>query len=292
MMKLSYLLTGLFLLIFVQISAQDVENNEDEIIKYKQKFEVTSVGFHYSVSNFPFVSNTMNHGYELFNYQTPNWFELESSMQHEPISEILIGMNLTKQLYDRNSSYYSNLFIGLYACSGNRINVKFKSEYKSLTDEMEIDSIKVINVDTTIVRQLEYYQKTRDLGLNIIYGLSTPPTNQVVAELGLGFAFLVSAYNRNFVSEIYSQNVKWQNSFNNRTGQDVVYDRELVDYKAETAYFLRFYLPAVFSYKFAANNRLALSSYLNLGIEFQKTINTEMYSYPFFSLALGLKYYL
>ncbi len=293
----SKILIIIIVLFAVKICVAQTEQNDTLKDLPKPKFynplSFSGLSLQYAICAYPGQgSNNHEHTSLVFNPSVPEWTDIRSAFRHEMRSELDIRMYFSHQLFNKESFLYGNFYTGMMLAYGNRLNLSFISEYSSFTENGFIDDVAVTEIDTSIVRQMEYMQNTVDVGISIAYALSSPPQNDMVGEIGIGAAFLYSVRNMGTQREIYSLSVRYLDQYN-KNAQFGFLETETDKIETQESYYGRIFVPASFSYRFGTRRELALSSFLVIGAEIHYfSASKTRFVYPYYTLGLGLRWFL
>jgi hypothetical protein len=283
-----HLLLFLFITLgLIAFSQQDTKQIRKDI---KKPYKLNDFSFHYSGSIYNFRSTDLTHIHDLYSFSEPNWSNIDSMISHENRSELNARINFQKQLYDKTSYFYGNISIGICVGLGNRISGGYVSDYFSHADTATLNSIFVTNIDTLTIMQNEYLQNTTDLGFEFAYTISSPPKNVFTGEFGIGVSCLYSVINNIYFTDSYSQNTKYLDQYNRiQSFEDSHSDTE--KFKGIPELFFRIYVPLILSYKLDRAEKFALTTMFTGGFEFQKPKNAKFYTYPYFTIGIGFRYF-
>ncbi len=306
-MKKYYFLLVAFLSLSQLLLSQNIQNEKDTIIEYKEYFcnpyRISGFSVNYSINSYSTFSKSNSHGVDFFSFvipdyfDVPDWHELKQNLRHDSRYEIDGRMSFAKQLFNTRSYYHANIHFGVKLSFGNRLNMVYNSKYQSFAEDgyLDIDTVPdmVYNIDSMINKRKEYIQRTNDIGLSFAYMISSPPRNIIAGKIGLGAAVLFSVNNHIYENSSIYKSVKYFET----SQSDKEYEfEELIKksdrYNIGNSCFVRFFIPAAFSYKLGTTRNLSVSLYTVFGVELQKPIDLNIiYAYPYYAVGIGLKYY-
>jgi hypothetical protein len=294
--KILFTIVFILSLLHVSIAQSESQDSLSQIKKPKfyNPLEFSGLSLQHAICAYPNIGSANPDHADIVFGQTapdPEWSNLRSAFRHEMRADIDLRIYFSHQLFNKDSFLYGNFYTGLLMSYGNRLNLSYISEYKSLTPDGVIDENPVTDIDTVFVRQLEYMQNSIDLGISMAYAISSPPNNDLAGEIGLGAAFLYSLSTKGIQNEISSVRVKFTDQYN-REEQTGTIDTETSEFNIQPCFYARLFVPASFSYRFGTRRKLALSSFLIAGAEMHFTDNGQKFIYPFYSLGLGLRWFL
>jgi len=277
---------------FILLSLSVFSQNEETIRKPEMKryYKLTDFNFSYSGSIYNFSSIYLDHAHDLYDFASPVWEDTDSMLSHDNRSEINARINFRKQLMNDKSYFYGNLSVGVCMSTGGRIKASYMSDYYSHTDSATINGNPVTNLDTLIIKQNNYTYSSTDLGIDISYTISSPPKYTFTGEAGIGFSGMSSVDGKMFFTDSETINHKYLDQFNRNQNfiEDTVTNSSL---KPASQTIIRAYIPLILSYKMGHNGNLALMTKFTGGIEFQKPQNGSFYSYTYFTIGVGCRYY-
>lgn len=286
-MRLSLLL--LLILGFANFAFAQYNPDDDEP-KIKRYYKISDFSLHYSGAIFDFNSSYLDHFHSIHSFESPDWPNMDSTLKHSNRSEVYSRINFGKQLFSNESSIYGNFSIGLCLGIGSRLDAAYKSDQKFHYDNATFNSDPVTNLDTTIVLQREYQHKSTDVGLDITYTIGSSPKPTFKGEFGLGFSALYSVAGNILFTDSESVNISFTDQFSRMQTFNEL-NRENQELEANPQLIMKLYIPVILSYKLSHHGKFALSTMFSGGVEFQKPESGNFYSYPYFTIGIGCKYY-
>jgi len=287
-MRLS--LTTLLILGFANILFAQYNPEDDDEPKYKSYYKLSDFSLHYSGAIFDFNSSYLDHMHSIYAYKSPEWPNMDSTLKHSNRSEVYTRLNFSKQLFSTESSIYGNFSLGIAAGFGNRLDAAYKSEQISLYDSTYFNEDPVTNLDSTIILQREYQYSSTEIGFDIMYTVSSSPKPTLKGEIGVGLTGLYSISGNVLFTDSEAINISFTDQFNRIQSFNEL-NRDNSKIEAQPQLIMKLYLPVILSYKLSHHGNFALSTMFSGGIEFQKPKNGSFYSYPYFTIGIGCKYY-
>lgn len=283
-------LTILLIIGSMQFAFSQYNPDSEDEPKIKRYYKLSDVSLHYSGAIFDFSSTYLNHIHEISSFETPSWSNMDSIIKLGNRSEIYTRLNFQKQLGGQESSFYGNFSVGLSLSNGSRLNALYISEEKIKYDSATFNSEPVTKLDSTIIFQNNYDYSSTEIGLDIMYTISTPPKPTLKGELGIGLTTFYTISDNFVYVESKAVNTYFMDQFSRNQSFTEI---EKVDNKLSTQpqLVLKLYIPLILSYKLSHRGDFALSTMISGGVEFQKPKSGNFYAYPFFTIGIGCKYY-
>jgi len=285
-------ITLLILLIIgsIQFAYSQYNPDNDDEPKIKRYYKLSDFSAHYSGAIFDFSSSYLTHMHEINSFQTPSWTNMDSTIQHSNRSEIYTRLNFQKQLIDSESSFYGNFAVGLSIGTGHRLDASYSSDEKISYDTAIFNSDPVTELDTITILQNEYRYSATEIGIDLLYTVSTSSKPTLRGELGLGVTALYTITDNFRFVKSESVNISFIDQFNRmRTFNEL--NRETTELSTTPQMIFKLYMPLILSYKLNHRGNFALSTMISGGVEFQKPQNGNIYTYPYFTIGIGFKYY-
>lgn len=282
----------LFVLLLLSISFITFsQEKEDEEPKLKKPYVLKDVNFHYSGAIFNFNSTYLDHMHSLYDYTSPQWPNMDSTTKYNNRSEVYGRMCWQKQLKDSKSSFFGNIYLGIGASFGDRLDAAYMSEYKTHLDSSFINSEPVTNLDTVIITQAEYVHNSTDIGFDIAYTIGSTPKNTFTGEFGIGLTTMYSIISSVSLAETESRHHNYVDQYNRIQNFDQL-DSEITNFDASSQLILKAYVPIILSYKLNRSGSFALTTMLCGGIELQKPAKSQFFAYPYFTIGVGCRFYI
>ncbi len=287
-MRFSFIL--IFLLSSFQFAFSQYNPKDDKEPKLKRPYKLSDFSIHYSGAIFDFSSCYLTHMHEISSINSPQWTNMDSTIKQNNRSEIYTRFNFQKQLVDQESSFYGTFAIGLSVCAGGRLDVSYFSDEKRILDSAIVNSDPVTNLDSTTILQNEYRYSATEIGLDIAYTIGSSPKPTFKGEFGIGFSTLYTISDQILFIETESLTISYLDQFSRIRNFNEL-NKETTELSAQPQLIMKLYVPVILSYKLNHHGKFALSTMFSGGVEFQKPKSGNFYTYPYFTIGIGCKYY-